>query len=742
MNNFKLDKSQQAAFENITKLSHKINVLNGGPGCVDGDTEFLTPKGWKKIKYYINGEEILQWHQNGKTKFVTPVKYIKSVSNGLCHITTKTVDMALSLDHRVPYITSKQHDSVKTLQEVLRLGKISIPRFFYSPEVKGISLTDDLIRVLIMQTADGYFSKGRIFINVKKKRKQNRVAKLLNKARIRFTISKSSPGYKRFCYTPPTSIAFKNIQCLWGCNYSQLLVAFDELPRWDGSIQRRKNVTTLNFCGNKGDCDLAQYVFSAVSGKYAGIHKDKRKYVNNDIYSVSLSSRRSSSLYFRKRADRPMADISIEKPTDGMQYCFETPSGFWLARRNNKIFPTGNSGKTTTIKTILKEIWDNGNSDNFILPDDTQLCSPTGKAAKVLDSALQKDEEFYNTIKHKPATIHRMLGCHGVQWEYDRDNRLECKLIIVDETSMVDSELLARLIYSVSEDCIFILVGDMGQLPPVSAGQPFHDIISLNKPGMINTLNINHRAAEGGMIAYGTDLIRDGRIPKFGIPGGHTLHGVRSDDLFHKKVDDKEEIPAEVLRIIKGWHEQKEDYQVLAPQHSGACGINALNTYLQEELNPGSPGKPELKIYDYVVRPDDKVINKKNNYKLDIFNGYTGVVLDVGSSGSAMVVDFDGQVVTIDKPEDIKNIKLCYCMSIHASQGSEYQRGVLVIHSSHSYMLSRPLLYVGVSRFKEELWVVGDDKGLRRAVKNNKVSKRQTYLSGLKTKQENKHNDA
>ena len=382
------------------------------------------------------------------------------------------------------------------------------------------------------------------------------------------------------------------------------------------------------------------------------------------------------------------------------------------------------TGKTTVIKVIVSKIINDEIAP--IDPSNIFFCSPTGKAAKVLNEALMADRELYSSLPNKPATIHRMLGCQGREWLYSRNNPLPAELVVVDESSMLDSPLMARLFYSTPPECRFIFCGDADQLFPVGPGAPFLDVIRLNKMGVVNALGVNHRAAHGSLIAKATELIHQGHLPVWGASGSHTLQKPREDDLFFHEIDCKDDIPDYLIKLCRSWHKAKEDYIVLSPQHKGAAGIEAINTAMQAELNPPAPGKGELNQGWCVIRKGDLVINKKNNYSLNIFNGFTGVVRS--ASKDELVIDFDGQIITITDRADIKNIKLAYCISIHAAQGSEYKRGVLVCHSTHSFMLSRPLFYVGVSRFREELHVVGDAKGVRRAVKNNIENSRQTFL--------------
>lgn len=365
-------------------------------------------------------------------------------------------------------------------------------------------------------------------------------------------------------------------------------------------------------------------------------------------------------------------------------------------------------GKTTILKELISQ-----------LPGETLTCCPTGKGAKVMEEALPN-------IKNSPKTIHRMLGSHGPgAYIFNEKNKLVADTVICDEASMVGSELLARVIDGVPDACKIILVGDADQLPPVPAGAPFRDICKKT----VNRLIINYRQKQGSLIADTCDRILKKEKIQFGTPHKKTLGGEREDDLFFIDLEDKELIPPYVLELCREWHESGADYQILAPQHSGVCGVENLNKYLQEKLNPAMTNKPEKKISVFLtLRLGDKVINKKNNYKLNVFNGYVGTITKITVEGE-LTIDFDGLKVVFPDNEGLKNLKLAYCLTIHSSQGSEYRKGIIVCHSSHYYILSNSLLYVAVSRFKDELYIIGNQKGLARAIKNSTTDQRKTFLA-------------
>lgn len=217
-------------------------------------------------------------------------------------------------------------------------------------------------------------------------------------------------------------------------------------------------------------------------------------------------------------------------------------------------------------------------------------------------------------------------------------------------------------------------------------------------------------------------------MPTWGEHGQHTMGGELQDDLFLMEQDDKEDIPAMVADLCRPWHEQQLDYAVLAPQKNGVCGVDALNKYLQEVLNPDAPDKPQIKLGWLTLRLGDKVLQTKNNYELGVFNGFTGIIVAVDTVEKELTVDFDGELVVYSKGDDIKQLALGYCMSIHRSQGSQWKHGIVICHSSHYYMHSRSLFYTAVSRFKKELYIIGDKRAIKRALTNVVSGQRNTLL--------------
>jgi len=338
-----------------------IVLVEAGAGCVDKDTEFLTPTGWKFISDYTEDDLVAQWNQDSSIKFVKPLGYIKAESDTLHHIKSNTVDMVVSDEHRVPYITDKGTFTVKHFSEIKNFGKLKIPRTYESVIGDSCSsISNELLQVLVMQSADGSHIKNikqfKIRINVKKYSKKTRVIKLLDNAGIPFSMVKAAEGYLTVSYYPPKEIAFKGLGSLWNCSDEQLKIVGQEATFWDGCLTKRTNVVCPTFTGNKVDAELVQHAWHILTGNYVTLTKDPREYKKEDLYTVQGSSRSVSDLTFRSSRDRKLSTITPYKTTDGFKYCFTTPSTFWLARRNGKVFPTGNSGKSFMSRQIVQEL--------------------------------------------------------------------------------------------------------------------------------------------------------------------------------------------------------------------------------------------------------------------------------------------------------------------------------------------------------------------------------------------------
>ena len=367
------------------------------------------------------------------------------------------------------------------------------------------------------------------------------------------------------------------------------------------------------------------------------------------------------------------------------------------------------TGKTTIVRVFVRAMAAAGGR--------VLLAAPTGRAARRLSEATGR----------QASTIHRMLQFNFGERRFMRDenNPLEADLVIVDEASMLDQRLARGLVRALPSGCGLLLVGDADQLPSVGPGNVLHDILAVREVPAVRLTEVFRQAGRSAIVKN-AHLIRVGSMPDTDRrkPTG-------DGDFFHVAVDDPETALERVVqavceRIPKAFGlDPLVDVQVLAPMHRGVCGIQAINAALQEALNP--KGKP-IRGGEKELRVGDKVIQLRNNYRREVFNGMIGRVAGTDRESGEVVVLFGEQRV-LYATQDLFELALAYCISIHKSQGSEYPAVVVPIMNQHYVMLQRNLLYTAVTRAKDLVLIVGQAHALRRAVRNADPMKRFTALS-------------
>ncbi len=512
---------------------HIVGIFGEG-GCVDMDTEYLTPNGWKKISEYEDNDMVCQWSPDGTTEFVIPSHYTKLPAEHLTRVQTATVDMVLSNSHRTPYITSRGKHAVKPFSEIMEMSKVDIPRGFKTPSnAAGVDLTDDELRILIMQAADGSICKKakrfKVWVNVKKDRKKTRLIQLLEDAGIEYKTVWSAPGYLKLFYYPPKQLQHKGLDKLWTCNEHQVQIAYHELIFWDGSVSKRTNIMAPRITGNKTDMEVAQYILSCASGNYTSIYMDNREYVNGPIFNVAVSSRDSSYIELKEptteNSNRRQADISTYRTLDGYQYCFTVGSSFWLARRNGKIFPTGNTGKSVVIEEIAKRY-----------PDVTVKTAMTSVAAgniggKTIHSHLNMIQRY-----NEEATTYNSW----TEFMPTSNVGSENNICIVDEISMAGEKMLNTIAENQNYK-VLVLVGDSYQLPPVNDNR-----VELEKSHRVKSVILTEQMRnEDGVYKLISDF-RSTRgtgdnIDVFDYVDGVNIRSISMDELKDTFINDKNE---------------------------------------------------------------------------------------------------------------------------------------------------------------------------------------------------------
>ena len=360
------------------------------------------------------------------------------------------------------------------------------------------------------------------------------------------------------------------------------------------------------------------------------------------------------------------------------------------------------TGKTTTTLGIIRAYRESGAK---IL-----LAAPTGRAAKRMSEVTKMEAK----------TIHRLLKMKPSEgFQKNEDNPLEGDVLIVDECSMIDILLMNSLLKAVPDNMTLIMVGDVDQLPSVGAGKVLGDILSSGVVPFIRLEKI-FRQAQRSQIVVNAHKINHGEFPYL------TDHG--SDFLFAEETDPDEAANTIInlcTKILPSHGITPDNIQVLTPMRRGAVGSVTLNKKLQEALNPDGESLQRAGT-DY--RVGDKVMQIRNNYEKAVFNGDIGLVAEADTYNSELTVNFDDRKITYDISE-LDELVLAYAATVHKSQGSEFPCVVMPLMKSHFMMLQRNLFYTGVTRAKNIFVLVGDKKAVFIAVKNNKITERNTKLA-------------
>ena len=361
------------------------------------------------------------------------------------------------------------------------------------------------------------------------------------------------------------------------------------------------------------------------------------------------------------------------------------------------------TGKTTTTQGIIAAYRSFGLK---IL-----LAAPTGRAAKRMTEATGLEAK----------TIHRLLECKPPEgYQKNEDNPLEGDVLIIDECSMIDMILMNALLKAIPEGMRLILVGDIDQLPSVGAGNVLRDIIDSGVFPVVRLTRI-FRQAQSSRIIMNAHAINEGKFPD--ISNG------KNTDFFYIEKEDPEEAVQEIVRLVKNnlpryYKTPWNHIQVLTPMQKGIVGAANLNLALQEALNPQGDG---LRRGGYLFRAGDKVMQIRNNYEKEIFNGDIGTVESVDLQERMLKVNFDQHIIEYEASE-LDELVHAYATTIHKAQGSEYPIVVMPVLMNHYVMLQRNLIYTGITRAKKVLIIVGTRKALSYAVRNVTVTKRNTFL--------------
>ncbi len=366
------------------------------------------------------------------------------------------------------------------------------------------------------------------------------------------------------------------------------------------------------------------------------------------------------------------------------------------------------TGKTTIIRSIL-EIYKQ-------LGRRCVLMAPTGRAAKRLSE-----------VTHYPAaTIHRGLGYNPKigGFQKDEEHPLAADLVVIDEASMVDTTLMFHLLKAVPDQAVLILVGDVFQLPSVGPGNVLSDFIQSQKVPVVQ-LNRIFRQGEGSLIVVNAHRIHQGDMPILVNEEGN-----KNQDFYFLDQEEPEKAVRWILELVQDKLPKRygidplQDIQVLTPMYKGVVGAENLNLFLQQHLNQD---QRSVQRGSRVFKVGDKVMQIRNNYDKDVFNGDIGRLAKIDRENQEVLVNFDGRFVVYDFSE-LEDLVLAYAISVHKSQGNEYPAVIIPVMIQHFILLQRNLIYTAVTRAKRVVVLVGTKKALAIGIKNNKPQLRYSFL--------------
>jgi exodeoxyribonuclease V alpha subunit len=388
----------------------------------------------------------------------------------------------------------------------------------------------------------------------------------------------------------------------------------------------------------------------------------------------------------------------IEQKT-GLALAASQVAAIRLALLSKVLVITGGPGvgKTTIVNAILRILAAKGVT--------LLLCAPTGRAAKRMTEATGFGAK----------TIHRLLEVEPQTGGFKRnsDNALDCDLLVVDETSMVDVLLMQALLKAVPDQAGLLIVGDIDQLPSVGPGQVLADVIASGAVPVVRLTEVFRQAAQSRIITS-AHQINQGSIPDLSKPEGDS-------DFYFVQADEPEIAMSRIVDLVKSHIPRRfgldpiRDIQVLCPMNRGGIGARSLNIELQAALNLA--GERKVDRFGWTFAPGDKIMQIENDYEKEVYNGDIGYVEDVDPDAGELSATFDGRSVTYSFGE-LDTLVPAYAATIHKSQGSEYPAVVIPVLTQHYPMLQRNLLYTGVTRGKRLVVLVGQRKAVAIAVRN------------------------
>ena len=444
---------------------------------------------------------------------------------------------------------------------------------------------------------------------------------------------------------------------------------------------------------------------------------------NNNYYLKSMYDSETNIgkrlVYLNNKKDSKISNldklIERQEELNNIVYDIEQNSAIKDALLKNFTVITGGpgTGKTTIIEAIISIYEEIYHISKYEFEEHIALLAPTGRASK----------RIMESVNRPASTIHRFLKWNKESntFSVNEHNKSSVTLVVIDEISMVDTELFSSLLNGLKYDTKVIIVGDYNQLPSVGSGEILKDIIESRYFNIIELKKI-YRQRENSNILNLSHDINNGiiKLDYFNETNDLTFINCNSNNLIDKLI--------EIVSDYKDLEYNK--VQVMAPMYKTRNGIDNLNSIMQDILNKGKKTKNEILIGDTIFRENDKVIELINMPEENIYNGDIGLIKSIDLKNKEIYIDFDNNLVKFTKA-NFKNFKLGYSISIHKSQGSEFDVVIIPILNEYGRMLYRKLIYTGVTRAKHNLFILGEIDALQFSIKNNQLLERKTGLINI-----------
>ena len=729
---FKLNVQQIEAIRN--SISNNISIITGAGGCVDEKTEYLTPQGWKKIGDFNEGDLIASYNKDTKNiKFEKPLGYHRYDATTWYEFKNKTsLSQKLSGEHKVPYMASKKVSSftVSSMEDIFGVFKEQSDfegRFitnFYSNSKRALRLSDNLLKLFIAVLLKGtitsinkinqYHEIVECKLRLINEEDQVKLEQLLKDCKIEYVYEVNADinnSYKNVCHYKFTLTKNFNSfpESFYALNKKQLYSIYKEIKFW-GRVSTKNVVYST---ADKKVADFIQYIVTCFGHRSNITLKSKRYIITQSVRNLVRLSRNSGDKGFKTKI------VKVEPEKGELKYCFTTSTSFWVARRDDRIFITGNSGKSSILKALA----------NIFAREsyDVVLLSPTGKASRRIEECTGRYAQ----------TIHRYIMGLDKKAEKEANNfifdnfddedkssksaKISPKTIImIDEASMLDIIIFNKLLGYLNDDTRIVLIGDTNQLPSVQAGNVLEDLMTYEGINVNILTDVMRQSKNSNIIKYCTRINQ-----------GKLVDECNYEDLFYKAFNNEDLLLDYFYRAYDKeiMSSSSDNIQVIMPYKKGELGVNKLNSYIRDNYNDNTLDER----YGYKV--EDKIMHIKNNYKKGVFNGEVGKVTLINNEEDFLEVTYDtGKIIY--ETDDIDETMLAYTITCHKSQGSEYPTVFVIIDDSNPLLLYRKLLYTACSRAKQKLYLLAMNNSVEKCIMNNYYKKRITMLGKFLSRKE------